>query len=90
MGQTMEIKHLDYVTTGVCARVISLDIDENHVLSNVHFLGGCNGNLKMIAKFVNGMKAEDVVAKCSGNLCGNKNTSCADQLAHAAEAALKL
>ncbi len=80
--------HIDYQTRGVCARLISFDIDADHVLSNVRFTGGCNGNLKMISKFVSGMKAEDVVSKCSGNLCGNKGTSCADQLARAADYAL--
>ena len=34
------------------------------------------------------MKGEDVVEKCSGNTCGNKPTSCADQLARAVAFAL--
>lgn len=82
------MSHFDYETKGTCARVISFDMDDNHVLSNVSFFGGCDGNLKMISKFVNGMKAEDVVAKCSGNLCREKGTSCADQLAKGVQAAL--
>ncbi len=83
------MKHIDYNTAGVCATVISFNIDENtHTLDNVVFYGGCPGNLKMISKFVKGMKAEDVVAKCSGNTCGNKGTSCADQLAQAVACAL--
>jgi uncharacterized protein (TIGR03905 family) len=80
--------HYDYETTGTCCRLISFDMDDEQVLSNVTFMGGCDGNLKMIAKFVNGMKATDVVSKCSGNICRNKGTSCADQLAHAAQYAL--
>ena len=75
--------HFDYETQGTCARVISFDMDSNHVVTNVRFAGGWDGNLKMISEFVEGMKAEDIVAKCSGNLCRNKGTSCADQLAKA-------
>lgn len=80
--------HYDYPTTGTCCRIISFDMNQNQVLTNVSFMGGCNGNLKMIAKFVEGMKATEVVARCSGNLCGNKGTSCADQLANAAQYAM--
>lgn len=83
------MKHIDYRTEGTCAKIISFDIDETtHTLDNVVFLGGCPGNLKMISKFVKGMKGEDVVEKCTGNTCGNKPTSCADQLARAVAFAL--
>ncbi len=82
------MRHYDYETTGTCSKVISFDIDDNHIISNVKFFGGCDGNLKMIAKFVEGMKGEDVVAKCSGNLCRNKGTSCAEQLAKGVAKAL--
>jgi uncharacterized protein (TIGR03905 family) len=79
--------HFDYETQGTCARVISFDMDDDHVVTNVKFFGGCDGNLKMISKLVEGMRGEEIVAKCSGNLCRNKGTSCADQLALALEAA---
>ncbi|WP_019001360.1 TIGR03905 family TSCPD domain-containing protein [Succinimonas amylolytica] len=81
--------HFDYETQGTCARVISFDMDSDHIVTNVRFAGGCDGNLKMISKFVEGMKAEDIVAKCSGNLCRNKGTSCADQLAKGISQALQ-
>ena len=37
----------------------------------------------MISKLLDGMTAEEINAKCAGNTCGMKGTSCADQLAKA-------
>ena len=71
-----------YIPKNVCARKIEFDI-ENNIITNVSFAGGCNGNLKAISKLVEGMKVDEVIAKLSGNTCGFKNTSCADQLANA-------
>ena len=72
----------NYKTRGTCAMEIGFDIDGD-VITDVEFFGGCNGNLKAIAKLCEGMKAEDIAAKLLGNTCGGKPTSCADQLARA-------
>ena len=69
-----------YKTKGTCAVQINFDID-NNVVSNVEFIGGCNGNLKAISKLVNGMTVEEIEQKLKGNTCNRKPTSCADQLA---------
>ena len=71
-----------YRTSGVCASQIEFDIEGN-VISNVVFLGGCNGNLKAISKLVDKMTVEEIEKKLAGNTCGCKNTYCADQLAKA-------
>ena len=73
---------MDYRPRGVCAQLIHFELDGD-VVKNVQFLGGCHGNLQGISKLVNGMKAEDVIARLEGIRCGNKQTSCPDQLAHA-------
>ena len=70
-------------TKGVCSRQIHFDIDDNGIVHNVSFMGGCNGNLKAIGKLVEGMKAEKVIEILEGNTCGSRSTSCADQLAQA-------
>lgn len=80
------MKHFDYRTKNVCSQVISFDLDGN-VVSNVSFLGGCNGNLRAISKLVNGWTVEKIEEYLRGNLCGNKGTSCADQLAIAVRTA---
>lgn len=77
-----------YRTAGCCAREIAFELDEQNVVSNIRFHGGCNGNLKMIAKLLDGQNADYIIAQCSGNLCGTKNTSCADQLAQGVKAAV--
>ncbi len=77
-----------YKTRGVCSQKITFSINDG-IVSDVTFYGGCNGNLKGIAKLVEGMKTEDVIAKIKGTTCGFKRTSCPDQLATALEEALK-
>ena len=75
-----------YIPNGVCCREISFDIEQD-IITNVNFVGGCNGNLKAISKLVDGMTVEQIKNKLQGNLCGFKTTSCADQLAMAVDKA---
>ncbi|MBQ9124256.1 MAG: TIGR03905 family TSCPD domain-containing protein [Acholeplasmatales bacterium] len=72
----------EFITSGTCARKINFTIEDG-IVTGVSFMGGCNGNLKAIAKLVEGMEAKKVVELLEGNICGMKNTSCADQLAKA-------
>ncbi len=71
-----------YKNQGTCSTGVVFDINEG-VVSNVEFIGGCNGNLKAISKLVNNMRAEEIARLLLGNTCGLKKTSCADQLAKA-------
>ena len=73
-----------YRTNGTCCREISFDINDD-IVTNIQFVGGCPGNLKMISKILDGWKVEDIIKMCKGNLCGVRNTSCCDQLAVALE-----
>lgn len=72
----------EYMTQGVCAQVIRFDIDGD-VVSDIEFYGGCNGNLKAIAKLLEGATVQEIEEKLLGNTCGRRPTSCADQLAKA-------
>ena len=78
--------NFSYKTKGTCSRQIDLEINDN-IVTNVVFYGGCDGNLKASPRLVDGWTADQIADKCSGVLCGFKNTSCADQLAHAVLAA---
>ena len=78
----------DYKTENTCAQMISFDIQED-VVTNITFLGGCNGNLKAIAKLVDGWTVEKIEQMLLGNTCGRRPTSCADQLAKAVRAAVQ-
>lgn len=72
----------EYKTENTCAQVISFDINGD-VISDIEFYGGCNGNLKIIAKLLDGATAQEIERKLLGNTCGRRPTSCADQLARA-------
>lgn len=80
----MQYKHRN---SGTCSVAVAFDLTDG-IVSDVHFAGGCDGNLKAIGKLVEGSRAEDVIRLLKGNTCGYKRTSCADQLAQALEAAL--
>lgn len=77
---TMKTKHIQYQTQGTCSKLIDVTADENDVIQQVFFLGGCNGNLQGISRLVTGQKIDDVIERLNGIRCGNKPTSCPDQL----------
>lgn len=79
---------MQYTPSGVCSKLIEFDLDSNNCVHDVHFTGGCNGNLKGIASLVEGMNAEEAVRRLSGITCGMKGTSCPDQLACAIKSAM--
>ena len=78
----MEFK---YKTSGTCSVLISFDINDD-IITNIKFLGGCNGNLNAISKLLEGQTVEYIESRLLGNQCGNRGTSCADQLAKAVRA----
>lgn len=71
-----------YKTSGVCSSKINLEID-NNIIKSVEFIGGCSGNLSGIGHLVRNMNVDDVIEKLKGITCGNKSTSCPDQLSKA-------
>jgi uncharacterized protein (TIGR03905 family) len=78
-----------YYTQGTCSSQIDMEVDDQGILRDVTFYGGCHGNLQGISVLVRGMKASDVISKLQGIRCGYKNTSCPDQLANALRQVLK-
>ena len=56
----------DYITENTCAQMISFDI-QGDVVTNITFLGGCNGNLKAIAKLVDGWTVDKIEEMLLGN-----------------------
>lgn len=71
-----------YRTSGTCSSQIDLEVEDG-ILKEVHFIGGCNGNLKGISALVKGMKVEEVISRLEEIRCGYKPTSCPDQLCQA-------
>lgn len=73
-------KIFQYRTSGTCSQMIQVKMDGD-IIVDVDFLGGCHGNLQGIKSLVQGMKVDEVISRLSGIKCGDKPTSCPDQLA---------
>lgn len=73
-----------YKTKGTCSQKIIIELEQD-IIKKVTIVGGCAGNTKGISKLVEGMKIDEVISKLKGIPCGNKGTSCPDQLAKALE-----
>ncbi len=71
---------IQYETKGTCCRLMQVKLDDD-VIVDANFLGGCNGNLQGLTNLIKGMKIDDVINRLSGIKCGDKPTSCPDQLA---------
>jgi uncharacterized protein (TIGR03905 family) len=79
------MKHTLYKTQGTCSQLIDVTVDDNGIIQQVFFYGGCHGNLQGICRLVTGQKIDDVIQKLNGIRCGGKLTSCPDQLCRALE-----
>ncbi len=69
---------------GVCSKEVSFRVEGGR-LKDVKFYRGCPGNLKALALLLEGMRVKDAAAKLKGITCGDKPTSCSDQLARILE-----
>ena len=75
----------------VCSKQITITIDaKTDVIQSAVFRGGCPGNLKAINKLLNGVTVQDAINKLDGIPCGNRPTSCTDQLARVLKACYKI
>ena len=66
-----------YATSRTCSREIVTSCD---------CIGGCMGNTQGVARLVVGRSVDDVIKTLEGINCGNRGTSCPDQLAQALKA----
>lgn len=76
------VRHITVEPAGVCSYQIDIDAKDGVILKVV-FGGGCSGNTQGVAKLVQGMKVTEAIEKLEGIRCGNRPTSCPDQLARA-------
>ena len=80
---------INFETSGICCREMNFSVDENNTITDVEFVGGCNGNLSGMAKLLIGQNALEVADKLGGTTRGNKMTSCPDQLSKAIKENIK-
>lgn len=74
-----------FIPKNVCCKIINITVDVDLNVLQVEIVGGCDGNRKAVARLVEGLSIPQVIHKIKGITCGNKSTSCADQLAIACE-----
>ena len=83
LSSTVNMDNLSDCTLAVSLNDGDAYVDDNGIIENVTFIGGCNGNTKGISSLVKGMRVEEVIGKLQGITCGFRPTSCPDQLATA-------
>ena len=71
-------KEFSYANKGTCSKQTNFVLNDDHTIASIEVIGGCTG-----------MKAEDVIARLDGTLCGFRNTSCPDQIAQNLKKALE-
>ena len=65
-------KEFSFANKGTCSKQTNFVLNDDHTIASIEVIGGCNGNLKGICQLVTGMKAEDVIARLGGTLCGDR------------------
>ncbi len=71
-----------YKTRGTCSRQIAFSL-EGDILHDVVFTFGCSGNTQGVARLVEGLSADKVIALLKDIDCNGRGTSCPAQLAAA-------
>ncbi len=69
-----------YRPQGTCSRQILFEVNEQGILTDLKFLGGCVGGLQALSRFAIGKPIAEIIEICDGIKCKN-NTSCPEQLA---------
>lgn len=71
-----------YIPEGVCSSELVFEI-EGDIVKSLKVIGGCPGNTVGISKLVQNKKIDEIIELLNGIPCGNKGTSCPDQIAKA-------
>lgn len=73
-----------YRPEGVCSVEMIFDI-ENDIVKKLKIVGGCPGNTVGVSKLIENKSIEEIISLLKSIQCGNKGTSCPDQVARALE-----
>lgn len=71
-----------YKTKGTCSRELQFEMEGDKIIS-LNVIGGCAGNLIGISRIVKNKQIAEIVEAFKDVECGNKGTSCPDQIAKA-------
>lgn len=75
-----------YKPRGTCSYEMVIELDEK-IIKKVDIKGGCAGNRVGISHLIEGMDINEAIKRLKGIPCGNRGTSCPDQLSIALEQA---
>ncbi len=78
---------IEYDPKGVCARHFTIVVEDG-IIRSAQTFGGCPGNSVAVTRLLEGMTVEEAIKRLDGIRCGNKSTSCPDQIAQALKQAL--
>jgi uncharacterized protein (TIGR03905 family) len=79
-----KIQGFKYSPSGVCPRELDIVVDtEDKTISDICFKGGCSGNHRGLCALIKGMNINEASDKLKGIKCGDRETSCPDQLSKA-------
>lgn len=71
-----------YQPQGVCSRQMTVEVEDG-VIRAAEVVGGCSGNAQGLSRLLAGMPVEEAIRRLDGIRCGDKPTSCPDQMAQA-------
>lgn len=72
----------EYTPQGVCSMKMIFEIDEG-IVKELQIIGGCPGNTIGVSKLVEGKNIDEIIQMLKGIPCGNRGTSCPDQISKA-------
>lgn len=72
----------EYIPTGVCAKKMEFDIEDNYI-KDVKIIGGCPGNSLGVIALIKDKNIDEVITTLKDIKCGFKSTSCPAQIAKA-------
>lgn len=79
----MALHTFELTPENVCCRKIIVTLDDDNVVRDLKFIGGCSGNTQGVARLSVGHSKEELIALLSGIKCPGSRThmtSCPDQL----------
>ena len=71
-----------YIPEDVCSNELIFEIDEN-IIKSLKIVGGCPGNTVGVSRLVQNRTIDEVIELLKDIPCGDKGTSCPDQVAEA-------
>lgn len=81
----MDKKIIENQPQGVCCKNVKIGLTEDNTIEFIKLLGGCPGWSSAVTKLLLNKTPEEVVEILKGITCGNRTTSCPDQIAQLLE-----